>query len=47
MSKTAIILVNLGAPAEPSAAADRQFLKEFLWDRRVIEGSGQRGGEIS
>ncbi len=44
MSKIAVILVNLGTPAEPSAAAVRCFLKEFLWDRRVIEGSGLRRG---
>ncbi len=44
MSKTAVILVNLGTPKEPTAGAVRRFLKEFLWDRRVIEGSGPRRG---
>ena len=44
MVKTAIILVNLGTPKEPTAGAVRAFLKEFLWDRRVIEGRGLRRG---
>lgn len=44
MSKTAVILVNLGTPKEPTAEAVRRFLKEFLWDRRVIEGGGLRRG---
>ncbi|MFT5719835.1 MAG: ferrochelatase [Motiliproteus sp.] len=44
MAKTAVILVNLGTPAEPTAEGVRRFLKEFLWDRRVIEGGGLRRG---
>jgi ferrochelatase len=32
-----VILVNLGTPSEPSPAAVRRFLREFLTDRRVIE----------
>ncbi|MEH6650234.1 MAG: ferrochelatase [Motiliproteus sp.] len=42
MQKSAVILVNLGTPAEPTAEAVRAFLKQFLWDRRVIEGRGVR-----
>lgn len=33
----AIILMNLGTPAEPTPAAVRQFLREFLSDPRVVE----------
>jgi ferrochelatase len=32
-----VLLVNLGTPDAPTAAAVRRFLAEFLWDRRVIE----------
>lgn len=32
-----VLLVNLGTPEEPTPAAVRQFLKEFLWDPRVVE----------
>jgi ferrochelatase len=35
--KTAIILMNLGTPAEATKPAVRAFLKEFLSDRRVVE----------
>lgn len=34
--KTGILLVNLGSPSAPTVAAVRRFLKEFLWDRRVV-----------
>ena len=40
--KTAVILVNLGTPDEPTAEAVRRYLKPFLWDRRVIEGGPLR-----
>lgn len=33
----AVLLVNLGTPAEPSPAALRRYLAEFLWDPRVVE----------
>ena len=36
-SKAAVLLVNLGTPDEPTAAAVRRYLAEFLWDPRVIE----------
>ena len=35
--KTAILLVNLGTPSEPTPQAVRAYLKEFLSDNRVIE----------
>ena len=35
--KTAIILVNLGTPDAPTKPAVRKFLKEFLWDDRIIK----------
>ncbi len=34
--KTGVLLVNLGSPSEPTTAAVRRFLKEFLWDPRVV-----------
>jgi len=36
-AKTAIILINLGTPDAPAAAAVRRYLKEFLSDPRVVE----------
>ncbi len=35
--RTAILLVNLGTPDEPTAAALRRYLAEFLGDPRVVE----------
>jgi ferrochelatase len=35
--KTGILLVNLGTPDEPTAAAVRPYLKQFLGDPRVVE----------
>lgn len=32
-----VVLVNLGTPAAPTAAAVRPFLREFLSDRRVVD----------
>ena len=37
MSKTAILLVNLGTPTAPTAPALRRYLAEFLGDRRVVD----------
>jgi protoporphyrin/coproporphyrin ferrochelatase len=34
--KTAVLLVNLGSPTAPTTRAVRRFLKEFLWDPRVV-----------
>ncbi len=35
--KTGILLINLGTPDAPDRAAVRRYLKQFLWDRRVVE----------
>lgn len=34
---TAVLLINLGTPDEPTAPAVRRYLKEFLSDPRVVE----------
>ncbi|MFH7765623.1 ferrochelatase [Acinetobacter sp. BSP-28] len=36
-TKVTIILANLGTPDQPTVAAVRRFLKQFLSDQRVIE----------
>ncbi len=36
-SKAGVLLVNLGTPDDPTPAAVRRYLAEFLWDPRVIE----------
>jgi protoporphyrin/coproporphyrin ferrochelatase len=36
-AKTAVLLVNLGTPDAPTAAALRRYLAEFLSDPRVVE----------
>ena len=38
-ARTGVLLVNLGTPDEPTTAAVRRYLAEFLWDPRVIEMS--------
>jgi len=35
--KTAVILINVGTPDKPTVKAVRQYLSEFLNDRRVID----------
>ncbi len=40
--KTAVLLVNLGTPDKAEKGAIRRYLKEFLSDRRVVEGTGLR-----
>lgn len=37
VSRTGILLINLGTPNAPTAAALRPYLKEFLSDPRVVE----------
>jgi len=37
VARVGILLVNLGTPQAPTAAALRPYLKEFLWDPRVVE----------
>ncbi|MFA6162375.1 MAG: ferrochelatase [Methylobacter sp.] len=34
--KTGVLLANLGSPVAPTTSAVRRFLKEFLWDPRVV-----------
>ena len=34
--KTGILLANLGSPTAPTVPAVRRFLKDFLWDPRVV-----------
>lgn len=34
--KTGVLLANLGSPAAPTVSAVRSFLKDFLWDPRVV-----------
>ena len=36
-SRPGVLLVNLGTPDEPTPAAVRRYLAEFLWDPRVVE----------
>jgi protoporphyrin/coproporphyrin ferrochelatase len=36
-ARTALLLVNLGSPAEPTAGATRRYLAQFLADTRVVE----------
>ncbi|MDO9064108.1 MAG: ferrochelatase, partial [Sulfuricella sp.] len=35
--KTGILLINLGTPDAPTAAAVKTYLREFLSDPRVVE----------
>lgn len=37
VARTAVLLVNLGTPAAPTAGAVRRYLREFLSDPRVVE----------
>jgi protoporphyrin/coproporphyrin ferrochelatase len=37
LPRTAVLLVNLGTPDAPTPAALRRYLKQFLWDPRVVE----------
>ena len=32
-----VLLANLGTPKAPTAAAVREYLAEFLWDKRVVD----------
>ena len=34
--KTGVLLVNLGSPDKPTSSAVRRYLREFLWDPRVV-----------
>ena len=35
--KTGVLITNLGTPDAPTAKALRRYLKEFLWDERVVD----------
>ena len=35
--RSALLLINLGTPQAPTPAAVRRYLREFLWDPRVVE----------
>jgi len=35
--RTAVLLINLGTPDAPTAAAVKPYLKQFLSDPRVVE----------
>ena len=35
--RAGVLLANLGTPDRPDSAALRKYLREFLWDRRVVE----------
>lgn len=37
VSKVGVLIANLGTPEEPTPAGLRRYLKEFLWDPRVVE----------
>lgn len=37
LSKTGLVLVNLGTPEEPTTPAVRRYLKQFLSDPRMVE----------
>lgn len=37
LPSTGVLLTNLGSPSAPTAKAVRRYLKQFLWDRRVVE----------
>ena len=37
VADTLVLLVNTGSPAEPTPAALKTYLAEFLGDRRVVE----------
>ncbi|NOT11590.1 MAG: ferrochelatase [Methylococcaceae bacterium] len=36
IKKTGVLLTNLGSPSAPTTKAVRRFLKDFLWDPRVV-----------
>ena len=36
-AKTGVLIVNLGTPDAPDTKSVRRYLKEFLWDPRVVE----------
>jgi ferrochelatase len=37
-STTGVLITNLGTPNAPTSAAVRDYLAEFLWDPRIVDG---------
>lgn len=37
MKRTSVLLINLGTPEAPTEEAVREYLREFLWDPRVVQ----------
>ena len=37
LANVGVLLVNLGTPEAPTKKAVKEYLSEFLWDRRVVE----------
>ena len=37
--RSGVLLVNLGSPDSPGTGDVRRYLREFLWDHRVIDGA--------
>lgn len=37
MKDYGLLLVNLGSPAEPTTPAVKEYLRQFLGDRNVVE----------
>ncbi len=42
--RSAVVLVNLGTPDEPTRGKVRSYLKQFLSDPRVVEVPRRSGG---
>ncbi len=42
MSQPAVLLLNLGSPESPSVPDVRRYLREFLWDERVLDTAAPR-----
>ena len=36
LPKKGVLLINLGSPASPKTSDVRRYLKQFLWDKRVV-----------
>ncbi|MGB0238644.1 MAG: ferrochelatase [Cycloclasticus sp.] len=37
MSRITVFLINLGMPETPKEEAVREYLREFLWDPKVVQ----------
>lgn len=36
-ARVGVLLINLGTPSAPTPSAIRRYLRQFLWDQRVVE----------